>query len=183
MDGADPTATDQGDPTMSPIATTPTSTPAVTPEQELDPVYLLADTDPPAMKAMNAELVAGFRAQGGHLGGDFDGVPLLLLTTMGARTGRVGTTPLNYTRDGANYVVVASKSGSARHPDWYHNLLAHPEATVEVPGAVHRVRARITNGGEREQLFARHAAALPNFVAYQKRTTRELPVIVLEVIG
>lgn len=112
-----------------------------TTEDDLDPVFLLADTDPEAMTAMNTELVAAFRATGGRLGGAFAGVPLLLLTTTGARTGRQCTTPVNYTRRGTGYVVVASKSGAARHPDWYHNLMANPQAMIEVDGASHTVRA------------------------------------------
>ena len=149
-------------------------------EQDLDPVVFLADTDPEAMQAMNAGLVAAFRAAHGHLGGAFDGVPVLLLTTTGARSGLPRTTPVNYTRtaDGG-YVIVASKSGAPRHPDWYHNLLIHSDATVELPGVTLCIRARISTGHEREQLFGNHAAALPNFTAYQRRTTRQLPVIVL----
>jgi deazaflavin-dependent oxidoreductase (nitroreductase family) len=149
-------------------------------EQELDPVYFLADTDPEAMKAMNAELINAFRASHGQLGGAFDGVPVLLLTTTGACSGQPRSTPVNYSRSGDGYVVVASKSGAPRHPDWYHNLLAHPDATIEMPGPALPVRARITSGTERQQLFDRHAAMLPNFLAYQHRTTRQLPVLVLD---
>jgi deazaflavin-dependent oxidoreductase (nitroreductase family) len=156
---------------------------ATEPGQDIDPIYLLADTDPEAMKTMNTGLITAFRAAGGRLGGAFEGVPLLLLTTIGARHGRACTTPVNYTRYGAGYVVVASKSGSPRHPDWYHNLRAHPEATIELPGATLPVRARITRGIQRQRLFDRHAAVLPNFALYQHRTTRELPVIVLEPRG
>jgi deazaflavin-dependent oxidoreductase (nitroreductase family) len=148
--------------------------------QDLDPIFFLADTDPQAMKAMNAELIDAFRAGRGQRGGAFEGVPLLLLTTIGARTGIPRTSPVNYTRAGRGFVVVASKSGAPRHPDWYHNLLACPDATIELPGAVIPVRARITTGAEREHLFTRHATTLPNFTAYQKRTTRQLPVLVLE---
>jgi deazaflavin-dependent oxidoreductase (nitroreductase family) len=147
---------------------------------ELDPVYLLADTDAGAMKAINHELIKDFRAARGQLGGAFEGVPVLLLTTTGARTGLPRTTPVNYTRAGDAFVVIASKSGSARHPDWYHNLVADPEATIEVLGATMGVRARVTRGREREELFARHAAVLPNFAAYQRRTSRQLPVLVLK---
>ncbi len=163
--------------------TTGTSAAGSVTEEDLDPVFLLAATDPEAMKAMNTELVAGFRAACGRLGGAFEGVPLLLLTTTGARTGRRPTTPMNYTRLGQAYVVVASKSGAPKHPDWYHNLLAHPQATIEVDGATQRVSARVTSGCERQRLFDRHVEALPNFVVYQNRTTRQLPVVVLEPTG
>jgi len=149
---------------------------------ELDPVFLLADTDPAAMNAINQQLIAGFRATGGQLDGAFHGVPLLLLTTTGARSGRPRTTPVNYTTTERGWVVVGSKSGSARHPDWYLNLLANPTATIELSGATVTVHARITHSDERQQLFDQHAAKLPNFAAYQRRTTRQLPVIILEKI-
>ena len=159
-------------------STTPAGQHATT--DELDPVFLLADTDPAAMTAMNQQLIAEFRAVGGQLDGAFHGVPLLLLTTTGARSGRKSTTPVNYTTTARGWVIIASKSGSARHPDWYYNLLANPTATIELPGAAVTVHARITHGAERQHLFDRHAAELPNFAAYQRRTTRQLPVVVLE---
>lgn len=154
-----------------------TTTPAT---EELDPMFLLADTDPAAMRDMNTALIAGFRASDGHLGGAFENVPLLLLTTIGAKTGNRRTTPVNYTRDGDSYVVIASKSGAPTHPDWYHNLRANPCATIEAAGQQLQVQARITDQDERQRLFERHAAALPNFAAYQRRTSRRLPVIVLD---
>ena len=164
---------------MSQITIDPSNHDGQPTDDDLDPVFLLAATDPEAMKAMNTALVAEFRATAGGLGGAFDGVPLLLLTSVGARSGRRSTTPMNYTRIGEAYVVVASKSGAPRHPDWYRNLLAHPDATIETDGATRSVRARITDGAERHRLFAAHVEALPNFAAYQNRTTRQLPVVVL----
>lgn len=161
------------------MTTIPSATPTA---HDIDPIFFLAATDPAALAAMNTELVVGFRATGGQLGGAFTGVPLLLLTSTGARTANRVTTPMNYTRTGDSYVVVASKSGAPRHPDWYHNLLAHPEATIEIPGATIAVRARIALGREREQLFDQHTAVLPNFAVYQTCTSRRLPVIVLEPI-
>ena len=161
-----------------------TTIPSATPNaDDLDPIYFLAATDPAAMQAMNTELVDGFRATRGQLDGGFAGVPLLLLTSTGARTGHRVTTPMNYTRTGPSYVVVASKSGAPRHPDWYHNLLAHPDATIEVADTTIAIRARVTDGSERKQLFDQHTAALPNFAVYQARTTRRLPVLVLEPTG
>jgi deazaflavin-dependent oxidoreductase (nitroreductase family) len=181
---AGPTANSHHRPTPERLTSMTTTTPTTTSTDEaLDPVFLLADTDPAAMKATNAALVAGFRATNGRLDGAFEGVPLLLLTATGARSGRPSTTPMNFTRDGEGYVVVASKSGAARHPDWYHNLLVHPEASIEVNDTVVAVRARTTSGAERAKLFARHCTALPNFAAYQRRTTRQLPVLVLEPTG
>ncbi len=156
---------------------------AHTTDDGLDPVFLLADTDPAAMKSMNSELIAAFRASGGNVGGSFTGVPLLLLTTIGSRSRLARTTPVNYTRTGDAYVVIASKSGAATHPDWYHNLRAHPDATIEVGGQTLQVRARETSGAERDALFHRQAEWLPNFRAYQRRTARQLPVIVLDVLA
>jgi deazaflavin-dependent oxidoreductase (nitroreductase family) len=160
--------------------TTRTTTTATT--AELDSIFLLADTDPAAMKEMNTALIAGFRASGGRLGGDFENVPLLLLNTIGAKTGHHRTTPVNYTRDGDSYVVIASKSGAATHPDWYRNLIANPNATIETAAQQLPVRARVTDGVERQRLFERHAAALPNFLSYQRRTSRRLPVLVLDPV-
>ncbi len=157
--------------------------PTAVAEDYLNPVFFLAATHPAAMKAMNAELIAGFAPQAVSWGGAFEGVPLLLLTTRGARSGLPRTTPVNYTRAAGGYVVLASKSGAPRHPYWYHNLLAHPDATVEVGGATLAVRARVTCDTERQRLFDRHITALPTFAVYQNRTTRQLPVVVLEPVA
>lgn len=107
--------------------------------------------------------------------------PVLLLTTKGARTGRERVTPLNYSRDGERYIVMASKGGSPTHPDWYHNLVAHPEVAVEVDGERFSVRARVSAGAERARLLRIHTAAMPFFRAYERSVKkREIPVIALE---
>jgi deazaflavin-dependent oxidoreductase (nitroreductase family) len=147
-------------------------------EDDLDPIFFLAATDPDAMKAMNAELIDGFRATNGTLDGSFDGVPLLLLTTTGARSGIARTTPMNYTRTGPGYVVVASKSGAPRDPDWYHNLVAHPDVTIETPDdgevSVHVVDL---TGSERDAGWAQFTAMSAGFAGYEQKTSRVIPVL------
>jgi deazaflavin-dependent oxidoreductase (nitroreductase family) len=129
----------------------------------------------------NAGVVDEFRAnQGSILSGRFAGRRLLLLTTVGARSGLERTTPLAFTRAGDHYVVIASKAGSPSNPDWYHNLVRNPVVTVETGQDTFRARARIAKGDERERLFQAQAERMPNFAEYQRRTTRQIPVIVLE---
>jgi deazaflavin-dependent oxidoreductase (nitroreductase family) len=127
----------------------------------------------------NAELIEKFRANGGVMP---NRSALLLLTTTGARSGQQRVNPLAYTRDGDRYVVIASKGGYPSHPDWYHNLVANPEVTVEVDGQRFAARAAVTEGAERERLFNAQAALMPNFADYQTRTSRTIPVITLEPI-
>ena len=107
--------------------------------------------------------------------------PLLLLTTKGARTGRELVTPLNFSRDGSRYIVMASKGGSLTHPDWFHNLVANPTVTVEADGEQFTARAKVSEGSERTRLLRIHSTAMPFFGAYEKRVKRrQIPVITLE---
>jgi deazaflavin-dependent oxidoreductase (nitroreductase family) len=134
--------------------------------------------------AFTENLVADFRAHGGHVtSGPFLGRQLLLLTTVGARSGAIRLNPLAYSVDGDRYVIVASKGGADTNPGWYHNLLANPDATVEVGGETLRVRATVVHGPERRRLYDRHAELMPGFRDYEQRTTRTIPVILLERIG
>src|ERR671927_20150 len=103
--------------------------------------------------AFNRSLIAEYRATGGQVTGQFAGAPLLLLTTTGARSGQPRTTPLAYTVDGDRLVVIASKGGAPTHPDWYHNLRAQPEVTVELGTETFPARATIPQGAERQRLF------------------------------
>ena len=126
-------------------------------------------------------VVDEFRANKGTLTtGRFAGRKLILLTTTGARSGKQRTAPLAFTRDGEHYVVIASKAGSPSHPDWYHNLVRNPVVTVETGAETFQARARVAEGEERERLYNAQAALMPNFAEYQRRTTREIPVVVLE---
>ncbi|HEY4388843.1 MAG TPA: nitroreductase family deazaflavin-dependent oxidoreductase [Ktedonobacteraceae bacterium] len=121
-----------------------------------------------------------FRANGGKVGEPFEGGLLLLLTTTGARSGQPHTIPLVYLPDGDRLIILASAAGVPRHPAWYHNLVAHPKATVEVGTETFEVTATITTGEEREQLWAKTIKQYPGFADYQTKTTRQLPVILLQ---
>jgi len=128
----------------------------------------------------NQRIIAEFRANGGTVGGPFAGAPMLLLTTTGARSGEQRTTPLVYLPDGDRLVVIASKGGAPTHPAWYHNLVAHPDVTVEVGSETLPVRAAVLSGEERDRLYARQAALRPAFAEYQAKTTRRIPVVALQ---
>ena len=127
------------------------------------------------------QIIDQFRANEGRiLSGPFAGRTLLLLTTTGARTGRSLTKPLGFTRDGEHYIVIASKAGAPTNPAWFHNLVANPRVTVEVGGERFEAQANVAQGAERERLYAQQSAQIPVFAEYQRRTTRQIPVIVLE---
>ncbi|MGH7947615.1 MAG: nitroreductase family deazaflavin-dependent oxidoreductase [Candidatus Binataceae bacterium] len=131
-------------------------------------------------QAFNLKMIEEFRANAGKAGGQFASVPLLLLTCAGAKTGQLRTTPLAYSRDGDRFVVIASMAGAPNNPDWYHNLKAHPTATVELGVERFSVKATVASGTERQRLYDAQAKQLPVFAEYQKKTTRQIPVIVLE---
>jgi deazaflavin-dependent oxidoreductase (nitroreductase family) len=132
------------------------------------------------MNDFNQALIAEFRANGGVVGGRFAGRPLLLLTTTGRKSGQPRTMPLVYTTDGDHLVIIASKGGADTHPDWYHNLVAGSEATVELGREEFRVRARVAEGEERDRLYDQQAAQMPVFAEYRQKTARQIPVLVLE---
>lgn len=138
--------------------------------------------NPSNRKEFNRLLIDEFRVNGGKVTGQFADRPLLLLTTIGAKSNRLYTTPVVYTRDGDNLVIIASKGGAPTNPDWYFNLVVHPMAIVELPGARFQVRSRVATGAERDRLFNNQAREMPNFADYQRKTTRQIPVIVLERI-
>ena len=132
-----------------------------------------------ALNDFNQQVIQEFRAHQGKVGGQLAHMPVLLLTTTGAKSGQAITKPLVYTRDGDRIVIIASFAGNPKHPPWYHNLVANPEATVELGCERFRVRATATAGEERQRLFNRHAAQMPIFAEYQQKTTRQIPVFVL----
>lgn len=125
----------------------------------------------------NRKVIAEFRANGGKVNG---GSSLLLLTTTGAKSGKQRVNPLAYTTDGDRLVIIASKGGAPSSPDWYYNLVAHPEVTVEVGSEAFQATAKVVTGEERDTLYAKQAALMPNFAEYQQKTTRKIPVVVLE---
>jgi deazaflavin-dependent oxidoreductase (nitroreductase family) len=128
----------------------------------------------------NQGIIAEFRANGGKVGGSFAGRPLLLLTTVGAKSGQERVNPLAYSTDGERLVIMASKGGAPSNPDWYHNLVANPLVTVELGGERFRARATVTEGAERARLFEQMALQMPGFAAYQEKTSRQIPVIALD---
>ena len=127
----------------------------------------------------NRQLIEEFRADRGKNGGPMAGRPLLLLTTTGAKSGQLRTTPMMYIRDGDRLLVIASNAGAPTHPDWYRNLVAHPEVTVEVGNETFKANAIVTEGLERQRLWSRVVELYPFFADHQAKTTRPIPVIVL----
>jgi len=127
----------------------------------------------------NQKIIDEFRANDGIVGGRFEGRTLLLLHTIGARSGMERVNPVAYTRDGERYVVIASKGGSPDHPDWYYNILAHRRLTVEVGTETFQVNAKVAKEPERTRLFDKMVESFPGFDDYRRRTDRVLPVIVL----
>jgi deazaflavin-dependent oxidoreductase (nitroreductase family) len=133
----------------------------------------------PDVNDWNAKIIAEFRSNGGKVGGQFEGAPLLLLTTTGAKSGLARTNPMMYLPDGDRLVVFATKAGAPTNPDWYHNLAANPSATVEVGPESFDVDAHVTTGAERDELYARQAELYPGFAEYETRTDRVIPVVAL----
>lgn len=137
----------------------------------------------PAEIAWNAAMIEDFRGHGGRITtGPLAGASLLLLTTIGARSGQAQTSPVGYTRDRDRYVVVGSNSGGPRNSAWLYNVKANPVATVEVGTDSFHVNAIVTEGAERRRLLDAHIAAIPAFGQYEQMTDRELPVVALERI-
>jgi deazaflavin-dependent oxidoreductase (nitroreductase family) len=132
------------------------------------------------MNDWNRQMIEDFRASGGKVGGMWEGRPLLLLTTTGAKSGQRRTNPTMYLRDGDRLLVFASRSGTPTNPDWYYNLLAHPEVTVEVGSETYAATATVLSGEERDRLYAKQAGLYPQYAEYQAKTTRQIPVIALE---
>ena len=142
------------------------------------------DRRPRAFAGFNESVIEDFRTHHGQItNGPFTGRNLLLLTTRGAKTGRERTNPLAFTRDGDRIFVIASKGGAPTNPDWYRNLLANPRVTVEVGAERFEANASVAKGAERRRLYDLQASRMPAFEEYQKRTSREIPVILLERAG
>jgi deazaflavin-dependent oxidoreductase (nitroreductase family) len=134
----------------------------------------------------NQPVIGEFRASGGTVGGGFEGVALVLLTTVGAKTGAPRTNPAVYLRDGDRILLFATNAGGSKNPGWFHNLLAHPQATIEIgeDGHVrtHRVRAAPLEGAERAHFYEIQARRDPAFHEYQAKTSRTIPVVALDLI-
>ena len=132
------------------------------------------------MNDWNRGVMEEFRANEGKVGGMWEGRPLLLLTTTGAKSGKRRTHPVMYLRDDDRLLIFASKGGAPTSPDWYHNLVVHPEVTVEVGSETYPAIATVLSGEERDRLYAKQAQLYPQFAGYQEKTTRPIPVVALE---
>jgi deazaflavin-dependent oxidoreductase (nitroreductase family) len=129
------------------------------------------------MRKANQIHVALYRMSKGKLANEIANMPILLITTYGRKSGKLRSNPIVYIRDGQDYLVTASAGGMDWNPDWYFNLKKQPEARIQVGENVLDVAAVIINGDERTRLYDRFKAASPNFVKYEKGTSREIPVI------
>ncbi len=132
---------------------------------------------PPGWQIEHRDRYLATNGEDGHI---WEGLPTLLLTTTGRRTGKQYTTPLIYGRDGDRYLVVASRGGAPEHPQWYRNLLVQPGVQVQVKADRFRARARPASAAEKPALWQRMVALYPPYAEYQTRTTREIPVVILE---
>ena len=129
----------------------------------------------------NRKIIEEFRANDGRVGGPFQGMPLLLLHTKGARSGSERVNPVAYQRLGPRSVAVfASKAGAPSNPDWYYNLVANPETTVEIGDKTLAVRARVADEAERGSIWEKQKIDAPGFAEYELKTTRKIPVVVLD---
>ena len=128
----------------------------------------------------NTKIIEEFRANAGKVGGDFEGAPLLLLHTVGARSGKERVNPMMYQDLGDAIAVFASKAGAPTNPDWYHNLVAHPEVTAEIGTETRSLRARVASSEEREPIWEKQKQDFPGFAEYESSTDREIPVVILE---
>ena len=137
-----------------------------------------------AINDFNRSLIEEFRANDGKVGGNFEGSPMVLLTTTGAKSGNQHTTPLVYLQEsdapGSPVYVFASMGGAPTHPAWYHNIIADPKVTVELPGDRFEARAVVIEGDARERIWTEQKSRMPNFAEYEQKTTRTIPVIQLE---
>ena len=133
-------------------------------------------TSPPDF---NAQVIDEFRAYEGRVGGMFENMPLLLLHHSGAKSGTPYINPLAYLRDGDRYVIFASKGGAPENPGWFYNLKAHPDVSIEVGTDSVDVRASQAESDERDRLYAAQSERSPQFVEYQEKAGRTIPVIVL----
>lgn len=125
----------------------------------------------------NQQVIAEFRANGGKVGGNFEGRPMVLLTTTGAKSGEQRTTPVMYRREGDAIYVFASMAGAPTSPAWYHNMVANPRITVEVGTEKYEAIATVLDRAERDRIYAAQAAQYPNFAEYEAKTTRVIPVV------
>jgi deazaflavin-dependent oxidoreductase (nitroreductase family) len=131
------------------------------------------------MSDWNTQIIEEFRANQGKLGGNFDGAPMVLLNTTGAKTGQTRTNPVVYLEDDGHIYVFASKAGADTNPDWFHNLVANPEVTVERGPETYTATASVLTGDDRDRIFAIQKGVMPGFAEYETKTSRVIPVVEL----
>ncbi len=134
-------------------------------------------------EAFQRALVADIREHGRPTAGPMAGRPLMILTTQGARSGAPRTAVVTFSRDGDRYVIAASKGGAPTNPAWYHNLRTNPVASVETGGETFQVRATEATGAERDRLWEQHATERPEFRDYPSKTSRVIPMLLLDRLG
>ena len=128
----------------------------------------------------NAKIIEEFRAKGGKLGGPFEGAPILLLHTTGAKSGQARVNPMMYRQLSGGYAVFASKAGAPTNPDWYHNLVANPAVQAEIGDQTVALTARVAGAAEREPIWTAQKSDYPGFQEYEDKTSRQIPVVILE---
>ena len=132
------------------------------------------------MQDYNNNIIKEFHENEGKVGGPFAGAPMILVTHTGAKSGTQRTNPLVYAKDGDRYLIFGSKGGSTKHPDWYRNLVANPNATVEIGTEKFDVVAEVLTGAERDRLYNKQAKIMPQFAEYQAKAGRTIPVVALK---
>jgi deazaflavin-dependent oxidoreductase (nitroreductase family) len=132
------------------------------------------------MSDWNTAIIDEFRANAGKVGGNFEGAPMLILHTTGAKSGKERVNPLVYQSAGDDIAIFASKGGAPTNPDWFHNLVANPDVTVEIGTETVPMRARIADGDDHERIWTRQKELMPGFADYETNTTRRIPVVILE---
>jgi deazaflavin-dependent oxidoreductase (nitroreductase family) len=128
----------------------------------------------------NSQIIAEFRANAGKVGGQFEGAPMLLLHSIGAKSGLPRTNPLMYQKVDGGWAIFASKAGAPTNPDWYYNLLAHPETAIEVGSEEIPAKARVADATERVVIMEEQKRRYPGFADYERMTTRVIPVVILQ---
>ena len=131
----------------------------------------------------NKKIIEEFRANGGRVGGQFEGAPLLLLHTVGAKSGQERVNPMMYRTVGGSYAVFASKAGAPTNPDWYHNLRANPRVRAEIGTATVELTARVAEDDERERIWSAQKQEYPGFADYERKTDRQIPVVILDPVS
>jgi deazaflavin-dependent oxidoreductase (nitroreductase family) len=143
----------------------------------------MSDADANPMKSFNDQIIEEFRANDGKVGGPFEGAPMVLVTTTGARSGRRHTTPVVYGSVDGQLFIVASKAGADTNPAWFHNLVANPTVSLEIGSESFDATATVAEEPERSRLYQEMVAVMPGFAEYQEKTSRVIPVVLLDRVG